>query len=313
MKSFFITVTGLFCSYVPMSQKTRDLFLWPLASRVLGLSYTKIVLLKKGIVLKVGMEDILNRFIMFLGPYIEYIWEPSTMKLLEQLSKQKQSIVIAGSHIGFTVLESAQSTKGRVFAFEPVQNLYARSKENIMLNPVESQKITLEKMALGNTNSTVTMYVENIRSSIIPYSKNHVPSRTEEVPMISLDTYARNKGISGFDLMLLDIEGYELFALEGAKELLKQKPDLILEVSPRVLSKIHDSSDALFAFLRDRGYTIYIIADNYKAFVTRRNPNIRLISLTSPYANEYVHLDYFNVFATQSSPEIVQTVGHIVD
>lgn len=258
------------------------------------------------------MEDILNRFIMFLGPHLDYIWEPVTVRLLESLSKEKKSILIAGSHIGFTVLSSARITSGHIYAFEPVKNLFDRSKENFNLNPNESKKITLEKMALGDKVGMTKMYIENIRSSIIPYSGGHSSEHTEDVLITTIDTYAEEKNINSFDLIFLDIEGYELFALEGATKVLAQNPDLILEVSPRVLSKTGKNAQDLYNFLLARGYSIYVIVDDYKAELKHQGSIVKLIPINSPKASIYKNFDYFNIFATTSSEASLRKLADIL-
>jgi len=313
VKNFLIKLIGLICAYFPLPQKIKDLFMWPIGTRILGLSFTTKVKLKNNLIMRADMNDILNRFIIFVGPYIEYIWEPATMKLLERLARVRKSIVIAGSHIGFTVLHAAKVTAGHIYAFEPVANLYERSKENFELNQSEFKKITLEKMAVGNNMGTAKMYIENIRSSLIPYSKSHVSTQTENVPMVTLDKYASKESISGFDLIFLDIEGYELFALEGAETILLQKPDLILEVSGRVLSKVNNKPEDLYKFLISKGYTIYIIVDNYKAVLTRKNPNVVFVPIISKKADIYQNAHYFNIFATVKSNDFVKSVAEVFE
>jgi FkbM family methyltransferase len=312
VKDFFISAIGFVCAFFPVTQRLRDMLLWPIASRALGVSYTKVVTLKNGINIKASMEDILNRFIMFLGPHLDYIWEPVTVRLLESLSKEKKSILIAGSHIGFTVLSSARITSGHIYAFEPVKNLFDRSKENFNLNPNESKKITLEKMALGDKVGMTKMYIENIRSSIIPYSGGHSSEHTEDVLITTIDTYAEEKNINSFDLIFLDIEGYELFALEGATKVLAQNPDLILEVSPRVLSKTGKNAQDLYNFLLARGYSIYVIVDDYKAELKHQGSIVKLIPINSPKASIYKNFDYFNIFATTSSEASLRKLADIL-
>ena len=280
MKTLFIAVIGWIVSYIPLPQKIENILLWPVASRVLGVDYTQEVRLKNGIRIQVGMEDALNRALLFKGPYIVYIWEPVTMRLLEMLSRHKKAILIAGSHIGYTVLMSAKETTGVVVACEPVTYLHDRSKKNFDLNK-EKTRITLVKNALGDKGGSVEIYVANISSSVIPYSGGHTDADKETVKMTTIDILAKETGHLHFDIIFLDIEGYELFALEGAKANLAHTPDLILEVCPQVLAKSGQTKEALYNFLQKRGYSIYIIADNYESEATSTAPAVGLIPLSS--------------------------------
>ena len=59
--------------------------MWPIASRVLGGKYGKVTKLKNGILMKTDLKDILGRFVIFYGPYVDHFWEPKTTQLIEKL------------------------------------------------------------------------------------------------------------------------------------------------------------------------------------------------------------------------------------
>lgn len=312
MKSTFIAVVGRIVSYVPLPQSIQDLILWPIASRILGVDFEKVVTLKSGISMFVGMEDALNRTLLFKGLHMRYVWEPVTIRLLEQLSQKKKAILIAGSHIGYTVLMAGKETKAPVVACEPVAYLYGRSKRNFELNK-EKTRITLIKAALGNTEGSVEMHVANLRSSIIPYSSAHIGAKKETVRLTTIDTIARETGYANFDLIFLDVEGYELFALQGAQANLSHSPDLILEVCPQVLAKSGQTKEALYAFLTQRGYSIYIIDDMYESDATNATPIVRLISIASQKSAPYANSRYFNIFATVRDRGYLDSIADSID
>jgi FkbM family methyltransferase len=58
----------------------------------------------------------------------------------------------------------------------------------------------------------------------------------EEVEMISIDSYAKQKNITP-TLLKLDVEGYEAEVLKGAKDILKGAPKLEIEIHTEVLSR----------------------------------------------------------------------------
>jgi hypothetical protein len=117
--------------------------------------------------------------------------------------------------------------------------------------------------------------------------------------MTTIDEYAAGAKAAPFDLIFLDIEGYELFALQGAARTLVSKPDLILEVSPRVLKQAGRAPEELFAYLKERGYKISIIQDNYQETApTGKVPTIKLLPIEEWKDHGYDSLDYFNIYAT---------------
>ena len=133
--------------------RVRDFIMWPLASRLLGVKYTEVITLKNGVEFCADMSDIVGRMILFYGEHVEYAWEPATTQLVERLSREARVSILAGSHIGYTVVHALAAKKqdAHVYAFEPVNYLYELSRKNIALQNTfqSSGGATLEKKALG--------------------------------------------------------------------------------------------------------------------------------------------------------------------
>jgi FkbM family methyltransferase len=180
------------------------------------------------------MEDHLGRLALFYGKRAPYFWEPTTMRLMEHLLANASQAIIAGSHIALTALYARKAmsrTKGAVHTFEPIDHLCELSKKNISLNQSLGQ-IFIHKAALGDTDGTVTMVRDRIRSHVIA-SQHENNGDTEIVPITTIDSYCKLHEIDTLDLVLLDIEGYEYQALQGMKHILSTKPpqDIIYEIS----------------------------------------------------------------------------------
>lgn len=257
MKKIFLTIGGLISSSGLAPSWLRDMIMWPLATRVLGLDYRQVVEMKDGFKMLGSMQDILSRGVLFVGPYKKYLWEPETSKLLERLSRDSKEILIAGAHMGYLVLLSAGNTRGRVHTFEPIPHLFSRLGENVDLNPDLKNKILINKEALGEKVGELEMYSEDIRSSFIPYGGGHLSHKNlVSVPITTVDTYAKKSGVEKFDLILLDVEGFEWFVLNGAEEILRSRPHLILEISPKILAHTQITEEMIFTKLDKMGYEV---------------------------------------------------------
>ena len=241
--------------------------MWPITSRLLGLDYSTIIERPGGYKIKVDLKDQLNRILLFYGRNVKYLWEPQTTKVAQMLIANATHSVVAGSHIGYINLEllSSLAPDARIYTFEPAGYLYERSKENIALNQA-GDRIKLFHAALSDRVGETAIYVEDLRTSIVPYSAAHtVNDRVERVPTLTLGTLKSQENIPRLDFLFLDVEGFEYQILTGAKDvLMTDKPTIIFEVSEKILRATKITADMLYTWLRERGYSLFVIDDNYE-------------------------------------------------
>jgi FkbM family methyltransferase len=104
------------------------------------------------------------------------------------------------------------------YCFEPLAKRASR---------LNSAKII--KKAVSNVNGTVTLHLPRFGSGLASLHERHDTSIDNadfdrlEVESIRLDDYAEENEIQYVDVLKIDIEGHELFALEGAEKLLSRK------------------------------------------------------------------------------------------
>ncbi|MBU4479875.1 FkbM family methyltransferase, partial [Patescibacteria group bacterium] len=265
-----------------------------------GVDFKIIVKLNENIKIKVGLEDMLNRFLLYYSPQINPCWEPQTTHLVRNLVRDKKNIVVAGAHIGYMFLEliSSLSENSKIFAFEPVKYLFERSKENIEINNLEN-KVFLNQIALSDKSGVVTIYEQDIRSSVLQL-KGYENAKKENVEAITLDDF-QSREKTDIDFIFLDIEGYELNVLKGAYNILvNQKPDIVFEVSPKILNNVGKNEDEIYQYLIDLGYNLYLIVDNYKLTNIPNNykKETKLVAMNDENILDYKNDLYYNVFAT---------------
>ena len=77
----------------------------------------------------------------------------------------------------------------------------------------------------------------------------------ETADAISLDEYISISGIDSVDMIKIDIEGAELFALKGMeKTIISFKPIIMMEVSEELLNKGSIKSSDILEFMNEHGY-----------------------------------------------------------
>ena len=146
--------------------------------------------------------------------------------LSELITKYKMNItgvIHIGAHYGEEVPEYIQNGITNMVLFEPLSENYKQLVQNTRELDID---IELHNLALGSTQETVTMFVsDNERqSSSILKPKVHLTHHpnvgfptTEEVEVELLDSFK----IKDCNFINMDVQGYELEVLKGAKETLK--------------------------------------------------------------------------------------------
>jgi FkbM family methyltransferase len=152
-------------------------------------------------------------------------------------------IVEAGAHDGSTTVEMAsfwpQST---IHAFEPVSAAAIEVRRKVA---EFGTRVQCHQLALGDADSFMDMYVSGDGSAgscqssslLAPTDaqKCEFPAipfgAKEKVRVISLDSWAAESGQDSVDFMWLDMQGYELVALAGARKVLPQVSAIHMEVS----------------------------------------------------------------------------------
>ncbi|HCU79692.1 MAG TPA: hypothetical protein DGN60_00850 [Chloroflexi bacterium] len=295
-------------AYLP--NNLRQLLLWPLTTHLLPPEYTEDIELVNGIVMKVGLEDMVNRFLLYYSGIVELCWEPQTARLALQLIDNDDVVIIGGAHIGYhTSLICENLVKfhdhGQVHAFEPYPTYFNRLSVTKTMNSYDN--LYPHQCALGNKNTNkVRLYISKLPPSTINESDISDDS-FEDVDCIALDDFVVDLGISEVALLFLDIEGAELEALKGATNLLSQKngPDIIFEVNPQMIAQVSGHQDDTYNYIVDLGYDVFVIRDDYRANLepVRDYPSkkIELVSISDIQSLQVLgeNMKFYNMYATK--------------
>lgn len=208
----------------------------------------------KGISLKMFETDQQTRFIQTYGGYERY----TLATILSGVEKGiYQNFVDIGASIGYyTTIFAKVSAKGKVFAYEPNPDVINVLKHNIQKNNLNNVKIS--QIALGRKSGEITLYSthqDTGRSTVhqIPnYSYRH------KVRMSTLDDELFRHAKNRIDLIKVDIQGFDLEAIDGAKKILKRDlPDILFEFCPCLIVSDRGKIHELFSFLDGEGYQPY--------------------------------------------------------
>jgi FkbM family methyltransferase len=193
-----------------------------------------------------------------------------------------------GANIGlFTILAANEvGQKGKVIAFEPTLETYNQLLTNIAINYFNNVKCI--HMALSNKEGIRTL----IKSIDGFGAWNSLAKPTagkkfdiEEVRCTTWDIFSEENDLTGkVNLIKIDIEGWELYALEGAEKTFKRDdaPDLLIEFTEVNARSAGTSCADIYNKLTELGYQIFSI-DTAKGVlfeekIFKSYPHINLLS-----------------------------------
>lgn len=164
--------------------------------------------------------------------------------LLSNLLKPGMTIFDVGANKGDFALHVAKliQQNGYIHAFEPVKYAYDYFSENIAHSPRISKNIKLNRFAVYKQDGEVEINIfppELSGWNTIGFPRmstingDIMPTQSERVEAITLDTYCEKFQIPVIDLLKIDVEGFEPEVIEGAKRLLAENRirNIIFEIS----------------------------------------------------------------------------------
>jgi len=281
------------------NEKVKSLILWPVTKRLLP-NRKFIVDIGDGVKMMVytGMQDMVNKVLLFYSGYRKYAWEPITSRIFEILIKSKKTpiVVVAGANIGyFAIIAAGFNKDAMIYGFEPVEDIYDKFNNNIKINNFNN--IISINVGLSNSTGMSKINLSDGQSSLIDYERGD-NLNTASIKTYKLDDYFNNHDKIP-DLILLDVEGYEGYVLEGAVNILENKPDIIFEYNKRILSNIDNKINDALDRLKVNGYEIFIINDQYSQPHLRGRIDIELLSFNNDSVESFSS-PHFNVLATKN-------------
>ena len=190
-------------------------------------------------------------------------WEPDISKLIRENLKKWDTFVDIGANIGYFSLLGSEivGENGKILAFEPSSKNFAELTKNIALNNFSN--ISAIQYAASNVATTKNLFYNPTNPGGSSLVENlHSGNESESIETIVLDDFLRDEKI---DLIKMDIEWYEYFAILGMKNLLaKNHLKMIFEYSPTFYEKLYPADFAqksveILDILTEIGFLLYFI------------------------------------------------------
>lgn len=214
--------------------------------------------------ISLNLSEHMQRRIFWMGYYNEEI-----ANVLSQYLTLNMVVLDIGANIGEITLLAAKRVgkHGRVYAFEPMDNIANKLTQHIELN--HFTQVEVYRCALGNKpNSQIAIYSScgqqsNDKNEGLGslYSKNNQEKPIQYVELTTMDIWvSQQPNIHKIDLIKIDIEGAELACLQGAKQTLKKfKPKIIIEIQDFSAERAGYKAIDIIDLLSDLSYEFFRI------------------------------------------------------
>jgi FkbM family methyltransferase len=183
-------------------------------------------------------------------------WEPHITRYLKRNLTSDDVFVDVGANLGFFTVLCAPLVS-RVIAFEPVSLSHRYCKANVNLNGLTN--VDLFQCGLWIEDTTVNIKADPSSLMAASISRDGSAFDVESIRCVSLDSMiARGEAsVPSIAIMKMDIEGAELFALEGMKvSLEKFRPKIIMELNRPALARFDTTVADIWNFFSGRSYKL---------------------------------------------------------
>lgn len=177
-------------------------------------------------------RDLIQSYLVDKNKFFEF----DQLTCVDKYIKKGDVILDIGANIGNHSLYWASKGKAKkIYAFEPLPEIFDILKTNIEINNLQ-RKVIPFNIGLSNkkTSGRASVFGDNNigGASICQDSGGNL--KLERLDDIIFDE-------EHIDLVKIDVEGHELYVLQGARNtLLKYKPVIYIEIWKENVAKVHD-------------------------------------------------------------------------
>ena len=214
--------------------------------------------LTKDLNIRLYKDSVLSKFI-----FDEF--ETTEINFLNDFLTEGDCFLDIGANVGLFTLYASKRVglSGTVLAFEPSLTTYARLIENIELNKLPN--IKPYKMGLSDQETFLDLNISvngyEAWNTFVQSEDNRF-SKKEQVPVKPLDLFLEEHPFNpdGIVLIKLDVEGFELNVLNGAKKILSldNAPVFLVEFTDANAIAAGHCCHEIYRLLNSYGYTWYI-------------------------------------------------------
>jgi FkbM family methyltransferase len=182
------------------------------------------------------------------------------LKRLLSVVTEQASVLFVGSHVGTLVVPASKHCR-EVIAIEANPRTFQLLRENLLLN--ECKNVQALNIAASDKNERIRFVLSRTNpggSKRMPVVRDYAYFY-DSPDVVSVEAHPLDEvlGDSRIDIILMDIEGSEYFALGGMQQILSRASVLFMEFIPHHLRNVSGVSvDQLLALIRPHFSTMFV-------------------------------------------------------
>jgi len=197
-----------------------------------------------------------------------------TLKQYLYLETPESTFLDVGANYGYWSRFILANSRARgienvkIVSFEPLPANYELLVENMRQIPHSPDNVRCEQVAVGSEAGACFLNLCNSD----PGSTFASDSGDVQCRLITIDQYVDHFQLANVALINIDVEGFELRVIRGAKETIQRDhPRVICEVLPRLLARAGTCPAELFDEMASLGYSYRTISDTDYLFQPTAN------------------------------------------
>jgi FkbM family methyltransferase len=177
-------------------------------------------------------------------------------RLWVDLCRGKRTVLDIGAHIGLYALAACRRSAGTVYAFEPSEGNQGYLRRHAAYNGLRNMVVV--PALVGEADREAVFFESrepDAMNSIVP-AKRTAARREVRRRQVTLDAFCAENGLAP-ELVKMDVEGAELNAFLGAREVFRRhRPVIILSAHPSRIEALGQRTEDLERIIDELGYEV---------------------------------------------------------
>ena len=202
----------------------------------------------------------------------------------EILAKTNPKLCIdVGANIGEYTKEILENTDSRIICFEPVPTTFEKLRKE---TESYSDRITYENMGVGAINEELIIHFNSDALAHASFSEevkqiNYISNEEKvSVPVVTLDTYFKDKNITEVDFIKIDTEGFESEVFKGAARIFAELKPKYIQIEFNWHQLFRNNSLHYFSQLL-QNYDMYQLIPNGWVLRDPKDPLVNIYSYSN--------------------------------